>query len=164
MRSWVWQRWAAAACGTVAAALAIGIPTGIIETPFYTRMMPVIPWNYPVWLVSSLLTGLVIATYVRPPADVPRTGGRAGLGAVLSVFAVGCPVCNKLVVFLIGLTGALNVWAPLQPLLGVASVALLAFALSVRLRGERACRAPAALDSQAPEVPIRVPKSESTGD
>ncbi len=140
MRSWGWQRWAVAALGAAGAALAIGIPTGIVETPFYTRMMPVLPWNYPVWLASSLLMGLVIATYVRPAGRLPHTGGRAGAGALLSAFAVGCPICNKLVVFLIGLTGALNVWAPLQPLLGVASVTLLGFALAVRLKGERACR------------------------
>jgi hypothetical protein len=59
---------------------------------------------------------------------------------VLSVFAVGCPVCDKLVVAVIGISGALNYWAPLQPVLGVASVAVLAAGLLIRLRGAVACR------------------------
>lgn len=57
----------------------------------------------------------------------------------MSAFAVGCPICNKLVVAVLGVSGALNVWSPIQPLLGLASVTLLGLALIVRLRGERLC-------------------------
>ena len=54
--------------------LLIGIPTGIIETPWYTRMTPVLWWNYPVWALSAILTGMLAATYVRDPAvPVPAT-------------------------------------------------------------------------------------------
>lgn len=125
-------------------ALAIGIPTGIVETSFYTRMTPVLWWNYPVWALSSVLTGLTAATYVRVPGTVPtedRPGRTAG-AALLSAFAVGCPVCNKLVVALIGATGALSYWAPLQPVLGVLSLALLATGLVVRLRSAVDCPLP----------------------
>jgi hypothetical protein len=52
---------------------------------------------------------------------------------------VGCPACNKIAVLLLGVSGALNLWAPIQPLVGVASVGLLAWALQRRLAGERAC-------------------------
>jgi hypothetical protein len=47
---------------------------------------------------------------------------------------VGCPVCNKLVVLLLGAGGALSYFAPLQPVLGMVSLALLAYALCTRLR------------------------------
>ena len=138
MRTWPARRWMAAAAVTVIAALVIGVPTGVVPTPFYTRMTPVLWWNYPVWGLSAGLTGLIVATYVRS-ATAPFGGGRVTAGGVLSAFAVGCPICNKLVVALIGLSGALNYWAPMQPILGLASLALLAFALRSRLRGERAC-------------------------
>jgi len=39
--------------------------------------------------------------------------------SVLATFAIGCPICNKLVVALLGVSGALTCWAPLQPLIGV---------------------------------------------
>jgi hypothetical protein len=52
------------------------------------------------------------------------------------------PVCNKLVVLLLGVSGALTVWALLQPVLGLASVALLGWALRTRLAAERSCPVP----------------------
>jgi hypothetical protein len=48
---------------------------------------------------------------------------------LLSVLAIGCPVCNKLVVLALGVGGALTYFAPVQPILGFLSVGLLAYAL-----------------------------------
>jgi len=126
----------------VVTALVIGIPTGVIETPWYHRMTPVLWWNYPVWAVSSILTGALLATYVRDPAvEVPPTqGAKTFLGGTLSLFAVGCPICNKLVVMAIGVSGALNLFAPIQPVLAVGSILLLTYALWARRRTTIACR------------------------
>ena len=52
-------------------------------------------------------------------------------------FAVGCPVCNKLVVGLLGTSGATGSFAPAQPALGAAAVALTAGALVIRVRAIR---------------------------
>ena len=145
---WPLRRWVAAAFAAVVAGLAIGVPTGIVHTSLYTRMTPVTWWDYPVWAVSAVLVGLTAATYVR-------VAGREDVGAVdrsrrtigatlLSTFAVGCPICNKLVVGLIGVSGALNYWAPLQPVLGLVSIALLAAGLVFRLRGAVVCAVPSA--------------------
>ena len=136
---WPARRWIVALFGLISTALVIGIPTGIVQTPFYHRMTPVLWWNYPVWIASSMLSGLILATYVR--TQVSRdSASRFGIGgSVLSLLAVGCPICNKVVVMAIGVTGALNVWAPMQPLLGVFSVVLLLWALRRRLTGERFC-------------------------
>ena len=135
----------------VVVALLIGIPTGIIETPWYTRMTPVLWWNYPVWALSSLLSGALAATYVRDASvPVPATeGGKTFTGTMLSLFAVGCPICNKLVVLALGVSGALTWFAPIQPLLAVASLGLLAYALWSRRRTAVACRLRAS-DSDAP--------------
>lgn len=57
-----------------------------------------------------------------------------GVGALAAYFAIACPVCNKIVLFALGLSGALNVFAPLQPIIGIASVALLTGTLGWRLR------------------------------
>lgn len=139
---WTRRRALAAVAAAVMTALVMGIPTGIIETQFYTRMTPVVWWNYPVWAASAILTGLVLATYVRGPATGVPVTGRASAGGVLSLFAVGCPICNKLVVSLIGVSGALNLWAPLQPVLGAAGLLLLGYGLRVRVKGERSCAIP----------------------
>jgi hypothetical protein len=127
---------------TLATALVVGIPTGIIQTPWYHRMTPVLWWNYPVWAATSILAGALVATYVRDPdLPVPSTQGAKTLGGtVLSVFAVGCPICNKLVVMALGVSGALTAFAPIQPVLGALSIGLLAFALWARRRTAAECR------------------------
>jgi hypothetical protein len=151
VRTWSARQWAAAATVTLLTAVVVGVPTGVVPTPFYTRMTPVLWWNYPVWAVTSVLEGLLIATYVRAKdaADQPADGKQQSrwtlrtIGpGMLSAFAVGCPICNKLVVLAIGVSGALSYWAPIQPVLAVASLALLGYALRSRLRAAVACPVP----------------------
>ncbi len=78
------------ALAAMVVALVIGIPTGVVETPWYTRMTPVLWWNYPVWALSSMLTGTLVATYVRDPAVPvpPSEGGKRSLEA--------CCRCSRL--------------------------------------------------------------------
>ncbi|WP_209308852.1 hypothetical protein [Blastococcus sp. CT_GayMR16] len=132
---------AVALIATVALALAVGVPTGIIPTPLYTRMTPIQWWNYPGWAATSILGGLVTATYIRRLGDdSARSGAVAATGGGLfGAFAVGCPVCNKLVVATLGASGAMTIWAPLQPVLAVLTVVGLFWVLRRRLTNEYAC-------------------------
>lgn len=151
MASWDRRQWTAAVLGTVAVAVLTGAPTVMFPNPVFGRMVPVTAWNRPAWIITSVLAGLLIATYVTPAtasADAGVTDGRdelddatrrGGLGGLLSYFAIGCPVCNKLVVLALGSSGAMSWFAPLQPLLAVASVGLLAWALWTRLRTAASC-------------------------
>ena len=141
LQHWPLRRWMTATVAAAVTALLIGAPTDLIRTPFFTRMTPALWWNYPVLIGSAVLSGLAFATYVRPTADYKAySGGITGAG-LLSAFAVGCPVCNKLVVAALGVSGALNIWAPLQPALALAAMALLTWSLLRRLRGELHCPA-----------------------
>lgn len=143
IRRWSILRWAVAVTASALTGLFIGVPTGIVRTEFYTRMTPVLWWNYPIWAVSSLLTGLVAATYIRSIASSTQAEAKfVSGGSILSLLAVGCPICNKLVVLAVGATGAMNLWAPVQPVLGVVSVALLLWAFTRRIRGEVTCAIP----------------------
>lgn len=140
-RSWPRRRWVAALAAAVLVAVILGVPTGILHTTLYMRMTPVTWWDYPVWAASALLAGLTFATYLGPTREAPRTdrARRSLVATVAAGLAVGCPICNKVVVMAIGVSGALSYWAPLQPILGIASVGLLLVGLLVRLRGEIAC-------------------------
>jgi hypothetical protein len=134
--------WLAAAGAGLVTLLAIGLVTAIIENPLFVRMTPVRPQDYVIRLVSGLLLGLIAGTFVGPaPA---RHGGKTISGGVLSVLAVGCPICNKLVVLVLGVSGALTIFGPAQLYLGVVSVVLLAWTLRLRARavGERGRRVP----------------------
>jgi hypothetical protein len=142
MRSWSWSQWIAAVVGAVVVSAVLGVPTGLIATPFYTRMTPAPTWGYVVWVATSVLSGLLIATYVRRPAAA-RSPTRVGVAAnVGSMLAVGCPACNKLVVAAVGMGGALNLWAPLQPIVAAVSLVLLGWALRRRLTLPATCALP----------------------
>jgi hypothetical protein len=144
MAGWPARRWAVAAVSAVLVATVIAIPTALVANPLFTRMTAPTWWSWPVLVATATLGGLVAATYVRMPGNESSAGGLGTAGGLLSWLAVGCPVCNKLVVLAMGVTGAMQWWAPFQPVLAVASLALLAVSLLRRLRGEVACSIAAA--------------------
>ncbi len=120
----------------MATAAFVGIPTDVIPTPWFTRMTPVRPQDYVVLILTALLAAALGASYAVPTA-CPVRPGRLAAGGYLSVLAVGCPICNKLVVLLLGIGGALTIFQPLQPVFAFASLALLGYALVLRLRAIR---------------------------
>ena len=148
LRGWSPRRWAVAVGSTIGTVLVIGLPTVLIPNPVFGRQVPTVWWNWPALLVAAALSGLLVATYVRAPgpavgsdaAGTDETGSRRGmLGGVLTFFAVGCPVCNKVVLLALGSSGAMQWFAPVQPMLAIGAAAALAWALHTRLAGERAC-------------------------
>jgi hypothetical protein len=142
---------AAAAAGTAFVALAVGIPTDLVPNPWFTRMIPPGASNYFFWISTSVLSGALLATYALPRAAKADKAGGAGIGGgVLGLLAAGCPVCNKLVVLLLGVSGALSYFEPIQPLLGAAALIVATTALMVRLRGvRRGCAVPGSATQSA---------------
>lgn len=121
----------------IASALLMGIPTDVVPNSYFTRMTPVRPQDYVFLSITALLIGLVAASYTIP---LPRSGAPAGkvtAAGLLSYLAVGCPACNKVVLLLLGTSGALTYWAPLQPLIALASILLLTTTLWFRIRALR---------------------------
>ena len=126
-----------------ATALLIGIPTAVIPNSHFMRMTPVRAQDYVFLALTALLAALLGASYALP-ATCSLQEGKLTAGGFLSFLAVGCPVCNKLVVLLVGAGGALSYFQPLQPIIGILSLALLGYALWSRLRGIRKQRGPVA--------------------
>lgn len=120
----------------IATALLIGIPTVLIPNPIFDRMVPVRPQDYVFLAITVALTAILAASYALPAA-CSLQDGKLAAGGFLSFLAVGCPVCNKVVVLAIGATGAMNYFAPLQPLLALASTFLLGYAIWIRFRSVR---------------------------
>ncbi|WP_340558355.1 hypothetical protein [Streptomyces sp. GSL17-111] len=159
LAAWQSPQWVAATAGAALTTVLVGVPTAVVPSPLFSRSVPVQWWNYPVLAATAVLAGLVLSTFLRPPhgtgpggAGAPeehdgpsaKTVGRLGsVGGLLSLLAVGCPVCNKLVLVLLGTSGALTYWAPLQPLVAVVSLVLLAWAALRRLATADACPLPA---------------------
>lgn len=165
LRMWSLRRWGIALALSVVIGVALGIVTVLIPNPVFHRDIPPTVWSYPVWVVTSLLSGMLMATYVkeREPGEVARSLGSEEssssadlkdeaterssflgmVGTFGAWFAIGCPVCNKLALLALGYSGAITYFAPLQPWLAGVSLALLLLGLIVRLSGEVACPVPA---------------------
>ena len=149
--TWSPRRWAAAVLAGLATFLVLGAVTAVIPNPVFGRSIPPTDWATEVLIITSVLSGLLFATYVRNDGPAPmrpavvdplpdqRPAKRGAVGAALAYFAIGCPVCNKLVLVALGSTGAVQFFAPVQPYLAVAGIIVLAWALIVRLRGEMTC-------------------------
>lgn len=136
---------------TAASVVAFGLVAAIIPNPVFGRQIPVEPFAIAVWLIAAPFMGLLGATYTAPgpiaPAESapfvlgPNTaaagrdgttfGAMASLGAFL---AIGCPVCNKIALVVLGTSGAMTIFAPLQPVIGAVSLILLAGTVAWRLR------------------------------
>ncbi len=141
------REWLLTVIGTAAALVAIGVPTAIVDNPVFVRMTPVRPQDYVIWVLSSVLGGLIIGSFGATRHR--REGGKSLGGGILSYLAVGCPICNKLVVLLLGTSGALAWFAPLQLYIGIASIALLAWCLYLRARAiTGSCGVAAAVESR----------------
>jgi len=117
----------------IAALLIVGIPTDVLPNHWFTRMTPVRPQDYAFLGLTALMTGVLGASYAFP-SSCPLSQGKLTAGGLLSFLAIGCPICNKLVVVLLGVSGALTYFAPIQPILGGLSVTLLGFAAWYRWR------------------------------
>ena len=141
---WDRRRIAVAVAAAAGSAVVIGVATVLIPNSLFARDIPPVWWDYPVWILTAVLIGMLIASYVRGP-DVEaerRSGVFGGAGGILGWFAVGCPVCNKIALLALGYTGALTYFAPLQPILAALSIVLLVVAVIIRLKGQYACPVP----------------------
>ena len=131
--------------------LVIGVPTDIVPNPIFGREVPVREWETWVLLATSVLTGLWFGLQ-RARRVVAADGSVAGedssapaVGAAgLALFAVACPVCNKIVLIALGTSGALGIWEPLQPWLAAISLLALVGAVGYAARrrpcADGACR------------------------
>lgn len=138
--------WAAASL------LVFGVVGAIIPNPVFGRQVPPETFAIIVWVASAPLMGLLGATYsatapfgsigeaspllagsAAPVAgrDGTTMGTLASFGAFL---AIGCPVCNKVALVLLGTGGAMTIFAPLQPFIGATSLVLLVGTLAWRFR------------------------------
>ncbi|MEK6826680.1 MAG: hypothetical protein AABX90_03555 [Nanoarchaeota archaeon] len=104
-----------------------GILTVIIPNNFFIRMTPIYWYDYIFLVLTSALIGIYVGFwyYTKKTTSKCRYGAVGGTAGGL--FSFGCPICNKLLVLLLGFTGVMTYFAPLQPILGIASISVLGF-------------------------------------
>ena len=126
--------WLRAIPYALVAAVLIAVPSDVIDTPIFGRPVDVRAIDYVILAITAGLIGLIFAIRV-PDSDASESQEtRTVWGGFVSFLAVGCPVCNQAVVALVGTSGALSWWAPVQPVVGLIAVAILLYTLRLRVR------------------------------
>lgn len=116
------------------AGLLIAVPSALLDTPIFGRPIAPRPIDYVVLTVTAGLIGLILAIRPQTSEQSDRQERRTLWSGFASFLAVGCPVCNQAVVALVGTSGALSWWAPIQPMVGVGAVAALIWTLRHRVQ------------------------------
>jgi len=118
---------------SLGAALLIAIPADLIDTRLFGRPIEPAAVDYVILAITAGLIGLILALRAPRSEAADAQERRTMWGGAVGLLAVGCPVCNQAVVALVGTSGALSWWAPVQPVVGLVAVGLLLYTLRQRL-------------------------------
>lgn len=110
----------------VAAAMfaALGTVAALWQNPLFMRMTPTSGFEIALLLLQSALAGV----YVGLPRN-PCGKRTAGVGAIIGFLGIACPVCNKLLVVLIGSALLLEYFEPVRLYVALGGAVLLAAAV-----------------------------------
>lgn len=118
--------------------LIFGIPTDLVPNSYYTRMLPASPLDYVFLGATSVMLGGYIGLHFYRKSGGARGDFAAIGGGVTGLFAFGCPVCNALLVSLVGTGALLTYYEPVRPVVGVLAIGMLGAALYLKLK-DRKC-------------------------
>lgn len=120
--------------------LVFGAVADLIRNPIWIRMVPRTPLDYTFLVATSLLAGVYIVQreqLQQVPGDACAYGGAIG-----GFLAFGCPVCNHILLALLGASATMTYFDPLRPILGAVSVAVFAGVIYYRHRQHASARNP----------------------
>lgn len=118
--------------------LTFGVVTVLIKNPFFIRMTPVYWYDYVFLVLTSLFSGAYMGLWhynknnaqkINSKCDYTAAGGTFG-----GFFSFSCAICNKLLIWLFGLSWVVAYFTPFQPILGIISIALLSYAVCTQLK------------------------------
>ncbi|HUF82522.1 MAG TPA: hypothetical protein VMN03_15400 [Burkholderiales bacterium] len=116
----------------------LGTVAALWNNPFFTRMTPAGGFEIGLLLLQSLLAGV----YVGLPRS-PCGKRTAGAGAIIGFLGIACPVCNKVLVLLIGSALLLEYFEPVRLYVALGGAALLALAVWLKLARSECLKAEA---------------------
>jgi hypothetical protein len=114
-----------------------GTVTGLLPNPIYVRMVSRTPADYLFLVATAAFAGAFV--YQRSLTEEP-IGDRFAAGGVVGGFlAFGCPICNAVLLALIGSSALMTYFDPLRPVLGAVSVVFFAALLIYQRRRCEVC-------------------------
>jgi len=114
--------------------LIFGIPTDLVPNNYFIRMIPIKATDYIFLSLTSIMLGTYIALYYYDKKTNKKCNYTAYGGAVAGIFAVGCPICNVMLISLFSATAILTYFEPYRPILGVLSLGILGTALIYKIK------------------------------
>jgi len=118
--------------------LLFGIPTDLVPNSYYARMIPASTRDYIFLGATSVMLGGYIGLQFYRKSGGARGDLAALGGGVTGLLAFGCPICNAILVSLVGTTALLTYYDPVRPAVGVLGIGLLGAALYLKLK-DREC-------------------------
>jgi hypothetical protein len=114
--------------------LLLGFVSAIVSNPFFSRMTSIASFNWFVLVITSIFAGTYVGLYNFIKNHETISVSCATGGGVLGFLAFACPVCNKLIILVLGFSGAMTYFAPIQPFLGILGIGLLLYANFVLIK------------------------------
>lgn len=120
--------------------LIFGAVASILENPFFTRMTPVGWLEHASLITTSLLLGIYIGLicYGKTTKKDKVCNTTAATGGIFGFLTFGCSICNKILVFFLGVAGVLTYFEPIRPFLGVFSTLFLGFSITQKYKSIQA--------------------------
>lgn len=112
----------------VAMFVVLGTVAALWSNPLFMRMTPAGGFEITLLLLQSVLAGVYLGLPHSPCGK--RT---AGAGAIIGFLGIACPVCNKVLVLLIGSALLLEYFEPVRLYVALGGAALLALAVWLKL-------------------------------
>ncbi len=106
----------------------LGTVAALWANPFFVRMTPAGGFEVSLLLLQSALAGVYVGL---PPSSCGKR--TAGAGAIIGFLGIACPVCNKLLVLLIGSALLLEYFEPVRLYVALGGALLLALAVWLKL-------------------------------
>ncbi len=106
----------------------LGTPTALVPNPFiqYTRMIEATVLDYFFLAATSIMLATLISLKLYYNSG-KQLGAKELVGGAAGFVAFSCPICNALLVALLGGATIMAFIEPLRPIFGVASMAILGY-------------------------------------
>jgi hypothetical protein len=115
-----------------------GIPTALIPTSLFTRMMAVELLDYILLISTSILIGIYAAITIK--IKTSNKVHYSAAGSTLPAFlGFSCPICNALLVAIFGATTLIYYFEPIRHIVGVIGVAALSLIIYTKLLRRDCC-------------------------
>jgi hypothetical protein len=124
----------------VAMFVVLGTLAALWKNPLFMRMTPAGGFEITLLLLQSVLAGVYLGLPQSPCGK--RT---AGTGAIIGFLGIACPVCNKVLVLLIGSALLLEYFEPVRLYVALAGAALLALGVWLKMSRPECFKARSAL-------------------